>query len=333
MRFEVRYPTGEPHEVELQGTLAVLGRDPSCDLVLNDVKCSRRHAVVEAGPDGLAIRDTESANGVFVNGRKVGRATLNEGDLVRLGEIVLRVLPEQITGTVVMGPEDLVELGPPTGGATPGRARAMGVPMGVPPTEPLEPPAPAAGRPGRALPRPRPDTPPRPPAAPERPRPEMEGGAPLPARPLTVQVLSALWLASIFIYAGAGLLLALRGGLPSPFGAVSAVAGGLLAVLSAVMAYGIWTLRPWARLLQIGIAAIGLLDCPMTLASATVLVYMLRKGTAVWFSGRAPGRLSGDEAASLDSSSDMTFALTVLAMAALGAVLTAVGAWFGWPRS
>jgi len=101
MRFEVRYPTGDPHEVELQGTLAVLGRDPSCDLVLSDVKCSRRHAVLEAGPDGLAIRDTGSANGIFVNGRKVERAKLDEGDLVRLGEVVLRILPEQITGTVV----------------------------------------------------------------------------------------------------------------------------------------------------------------------------------------------------------------------------------------
>ena len=58
----------------------IVGRDPSCDLVLNDVKCSRRHAVVEAGPHGLAIRDTGSANGVFLNGKKVDRSALKEGD-------------------------------------------------------------------------------------------------------------------------------------------------------------------------------------------------------------------------------------------------------------
>ena len=90
MRFEVRYPTGAPHEIELQGTLAVLGRDPSCDLVLNDVKCSRRHAVVEAGPDGLAIRDTESANGIFVNGIQVRYARLDDGDLVTFGTVRFR---------------------------------------------------------------------------------------------------------------------------------------------------------------------------------------------------------------------------------------------------
>src|SRR5262245_6476074 len=94
VKFEVRYPTGSVHEVELQGTLAVLGRDPSCDLVLNDAKCSRRHAVIEAGPQGLSIRDSGSANGVYVNGKRVERSGLAEGDEVRLGEVTLKVLPE-----------------------------------------------------------------------------------------------------------------------------------------------------------------------------------------------------------------------------------------------
>ena len=49
VKFRVQYPNASGHEVELEGTVAILGRDPSCDLVLNDVKCSRRHAVVEAG--------------------------------------------------------------------------------------------------------------------------------------------------------------------------------------------------------------------------------------------------------------------------------------------
>ena len=48
--------------------MATVGRDPSSDLVLNDPKCSRRHAVIEAGAEGITIRDSGSANGVFVNG-------------------------------------------------------------------------------------------------------------------------------------------------------------------------------------------------------------------------------------------------------------------------
>jgi hypothetical protein len=52
MRFEISYRGGTTHEVELPGSVAVLGRDPECDVVLNDTKCSRRHAVVEDGPEG-----------------------------------------------------------------------------------------------------------------------------------------------------------------------------------------------------------------------------------------------------------------------------------------
>src|SRR5207249_1207974 len=78
VKFRVQYPNASGHEVELEGTVAILGRDPSCDLVLNDVKCSRRHAVVEAGPQGLAIRDTGSANGIFLNGKKVDRSPLSQ---------------------------------------------------------------------------------------------------------------------------------------------------------------------------------------------------------------------------------------------------------------
>src|SRR5437867_751155 len=107
VKFRVQYPNASGHEVELEGTVAILGRDPSCDLVLNDVKCSRRHAVVEAGPQGLAIRDTGSANGVFLNGKKVDRSALSEGDVFRLGDILLTVLPEDMPGTLVMGPEEL----------------------------------------------------------------------------------------------------------------------------------------------------------------------------------------------------------------------------------
>src|SRR4030095_1694846 len=116
VRFEIRYPTGQTHEVELQGSVVILGRDPSCDLVINDVKCSRRHAVVEAGPDGLVVRDSGSANGVYVNGRKIDRMALKERDEVKLGDVTLVVLPDEVTGTVVMAPDEYGQI--PVGPAT-----------------------------------------------------------------------------------------------------------------------------------------------------------------------------------------------------------------------
>ena len=113
MRVEVRYPTGAVHRVDLPGRVAILGRDPTCDLVLNDPKCSRRHAVLEEDPGGPIVRDTGSANGVFVNGKKVARATLREGDQVQVGDLVLKVLPPPGEGTLIMAPEDLLAPPPP----------------------------------------------------------------------------------------------------------------------------------------------------------------------------------------------------------------------------
>jgi hypothetical protein len=176
VKFEVRYPTGSPHEVTLQGTVAVLGRDPSCDLVLNDPRCSRRHAVIEAGPQGLSVRDTGSANGVVVNGEKVERANLKPGDEVRLGEIVLKVLPEEVPGTVVMGPEEMVDF--PGSAPPPPAPAAAPQPRPVPPSPPPDSPPHTAALP---LPPPSPPAPAAAPAAP--PRPPAPPPAPKPAPP------------------------------------------------------------------------------------------------------------------------------------------------------
>ena len=138
MRFEVRYPTGAQHEVELSGSVAVLGRDPSSDLVLNDAKCSRRHAVLEAGPEGIAIRDAGSANGILVNGKKVERAQLGVGDVVRLGEVTLKVLAEEVPGTLVMAPEDIEDFGG-TRPVQPGPSD-LGTPPPTRPTPSVKPP-------------------------------------------------------------------------------------------------------------------------------------------------------------------------------------------------
>jgi hypothetical protein len=291
MKFEIKYPSGDRHEVVLQGTMAVIGRDPTCDLVLSDVKCSRRHAVVEAGPDGLAIRDSGSANGVFVNGRKVERAGLRPGDLIRLGEVILEVLPEVVTGTVVMAPEDMGEL-KPAAAARP-----------VPPPKPSPPPeeARSARRPTGAIP-----------------------------RPLTVTALAALWLLSALTYALAGLGAAGFSGLQGYWAVAAAGAGFALGFLCGVMAFGLWSRHGWARVVQIGIAGLGLLTCAYTMASATILVYMLRGDVAIHFSGRQDFQdLSHAEGETVlgGRSADATFALTILGMFLLGSVLSAAGAW------
>ena len=314
MRLEVKYPDKPAHEVELKVTVAVLGRDPSCDLVINDERCSRRHAVMERTPTGLQVRDAGSANGIFVNGKKVERAGLVKGDLVRLGEVIVKVLPEDTPGTLVMANEDLEDLGTAPGVPAP-------APLPRPPdTEPI---------PRRAVPQPRTRTPPgagsarpssgdraarREPASSPSPRRAATGPA---ERPLTVTLLGGLWLASIVLYAAAALGAPRLFGLQGMAAAAAIVASALLAFVAALMAYGLFTLRPWARTLQGVIAGLGLVVCPFTLASATVLIYVLRPSTRTAFRGPA-------EKGAADPS-EMTFALTLIGTVVVGAGLCLAG--------
>lgn len=323
MRLEVRYSTGARHQVQL-GPLAVLGRDPSCDLVLNDVKCSRRHAVVEVGPQGLSVRDTGSANGVFVNGKKVERRRLQTGDTIRLGDVILKVLEEEVAGTVVMAPEDLFDL------ETSPAPRPPAPPMGAPLATPSPPsPKPAMSAVEQAF------VTPRPPPTAGRPMTETDG-RPVPSsrdgipRPLTVSVLAGLWALASVASAAAGLGAAALGGMPGLARAGAALAGLLGAALSAAIAFGLWRRAPWARVLQMGLAGLGLLGCPLTtLAAATTLVYLLRREVRLQFSGRKdPRGLTADEAAAVrDTSAEAAFTFAILATLLLGAGLSALAAW------
>ena len=56
---------------------------------------------------------------------------------------------------------------------------------------------------------------------------------------------------------------------------------------------GLRALAPWARHLQIATAAFGLLICPFTLVSATVLLYMGRPDVKRSFDPASPARVHG----------------------------------------
>ena len=67
--------------VPVRGRL-VIGRGSDCDLVLDEVEMSRRHAVIENSGDGIYLRDLGSSNGTFVNGVQVRDAVLHPDDQI-----------------------------------------------------------------------------------------------------------------------------------------------------------------------------------------------------------------------------------------------------------
>src|SRR4029079_13511642 len=125
------------------------------------------------------IRDSGSANGVFVNGKKTERARLRDGDVVKLGDVVLTALPKE-AGTVVME-DDFDGLGARRPSAPDAEATTPDLPESLAP--PAEPRRPLTGsfRPVTEL---RVETPGEGPGT-------FRGSG--PPRPLTVTVLAVLW--------------------------------------------------------------------------------------------------------------------------------------------
>lgn len=69
-----------------------IGRGLSADLRLDESSVSRRHAILVPRVSGARVLDDRSANGTFVNGRRVQQADLSDGDVIVVGRVVLRYL-------------------------------------------------------------------------------------------------------------------------------------------------------------------------------------------------------------------------------------------------
>lgn len=67
-----------------------VGRDSSCDIVVDDKLVSKKHARIEVG-DGVDVIDLGSANGVEVDGGIVARLHVTETETVRLGDTDLKI--------------------------------------------------------------------------------------------------------------------------------------------------------------------------------------------------------------------------------------------------
>ncbi len=76
-----------PVDVPLDRTQTVIGRDPKCDIVLEDEGVSRRHARIARSEWGyFELVDLGSKNGILVDGEPVARMTLQDGDAFTVGD-------------------------------------------------------------------------------------------------------------------------------------------------------------------------------------------------------------------------------------------------------
>ena len=74
------------------GNIKTMGRAPRADFVVDAALVSRLHCRLAAGAGEIEAVDLESTNGTYVNGQRIDRAMLKDGDKLRVGAVELVVV-------------------------------------------------------------------------------------------------------------------------------------------------------------------------------------------------------------------------------------------------
>ncbi|MBT3584232.1 MAG: FHA domain-containing protein [Halobacteriovoraceae bacterium] len=79
-------------EFTLKNGENILGRDSGCDLHTPVQGISKKHVSITVTDDVAYLKDLESANGTFLNGKIVKRGTVKNGDKIALPDTILQVV-------------------------------------------------------------------------------------------------------------------------------------------------------------------------------------------------------------------------------------------------
>jgi hypothetical protein len=145
--------SGQP--VDVVKDQSVVGRDPSCEIVVSDGSVSRRHARLERRAGAWWVVDQGSANGTYLNSLRIAEQALKHGQELRFGALAFRVDLKEDPEATVATPIALVD----------NSATVMAQPEPAPPPTRPTPPPPIPKAPG---PPPIPGAPPSAAAAKER---------------------------------------------------------------------------------------------------------------------------------------------------------------------
>jgi pSer/pThr/pTyr-binding forkhead associated (FHA) protein len=96
--FIVRMAGRKEMSIVLDEDDVFIGRAPRInDICIGDPSISRQHAHVKRREEGYTIYDLKSLNGVVLNGEKISRAVLKDGDVIRLGDVEVRVRIREVS--------------------------------------------------------------------------------------------------------------------------------------------------------------------------------------------------------------------------------------------
>jgi ABC-type multidrug transport system ATPase subunit len=75
---------GNKHEL-------VIGRSDECDIKLDGLQISNRHARLVVTNTGIVVEDLNSTNGIYLNGKRIGRQNIGVDDSIQIGSFIIKV--------------------------------------------------------------------------------------------------------------------------------------------------------------------------------------------------------------------------------------------------
>jgi pSer/pThr/pTyr-binding forkhead associated (FHA) protein len=76
---------GDEHLIPIAASLLHIGRSATAEIRIEDIRISRRHAIIARYAGQARVLDDASSAGTFVNGQRVIATNLSDGDVIRLG--------------------------------------------------------------------------------------------------------------------------------------------------------------------------------------------------------------------------------------------------------
>jgi ABC-type multidrug transport system ATPase subunit len=110
-----------------------IGRGTENDVVIDDLRVSRRHAEIRREGSAYEIVDLDSHNGTFVNGQRVSRSPIGDGDLIGIGGKVFRLVNETLEEYEPAGQAWMLATGLSTWTADRSRRLLASIELAIPP--------------------------------------------------------------------------------------------------------------------------------------------------------------------------------------------------------
>ncbi len=83
---------GDEWLVPIESSVTHIGRGLTADVRIEEQRVSRSHAILVRHGHHTRLLDNRSANGTFVNGRRIVATNIADGDVIRIGPVVTTYL-------------------------------------------------------------------------------------------------------------------------------------------------------------------------------------------------------------------------------------------------